>query len=61
MNIVTGYAEECISCGVKLGALDDDPNGEHNPICVRCRSEEEHDFDLEPNVEFDRSGARILN
>jgi hypothetical protein len=51
--------EHCIVCQTKLGALDDDPNGDHNAVCVRCRAEERHDYDREPDVTFDRSGARI--
>lgn len=40
-----------------IGVIDDDPDGAPNVTCARCRAEEAHDFDLEPDVEFDRSGS----
>ena len=47
----------CINCDQELiSAYDDDPNGNKNCVCAKCRAEEEHDFDLEPDVEFDRAG-----
>ena len=49
----------CISCQVELNALDEDPNGEQNATCAKCRAEENHDFDAKPNAQFTRSGARI--
>ena len=49
----------CLNCSTFLCHVDDDPNGEHNCVCARCQAEEEHDFDAEPNVKFDRSGNRI--
>lgn len=49
----------CLTCYEELGPVDDDPNGEHNPDCARCRAESEHDFDVEPEAQFDRSGNRI--
>lgn len=49
----------CIGCGVQLCCVDDAPNGDHFCTCVRCRAEERHDFDLEPNVRFDRCGHRV--
>jgi hypothetical protein len=49
----------CIGCQVKLGAIDDDPNGEANCVCARCRAEENHDFDAEPDVVYDRLGRRV--
>lgn len=48
----------CVGCTTKLTHLDDDPNGEHNADCVRCRAESEHDFDAEPNVFFLRDGTK---
>ena len=27
--------------------------------CARCRTEEDHDFDTEPDARFDRRGERI--
>lgn len=51
---------KCINCGDELNAFfDDDPNGDHNCVCARCRAEDKHDFDREPNVKFDRRGHRI--
>jgi len=51
--------EYCIGCGEELCCLDDDPNGDKNCICARCRAEEDHDFDAEPDVVFDRRGWRV--
>jgi hypothetical protein len=56
MNYEYGY---CIGCGCPMFILDDDPNGEHNAICARCRAEEAHDFDAFPNVKFGRDGGII--
>ena len=49
--------EYCLGCGEELNCLDDDPNGGRNATCARCRAEEEHDFDTEPGVEFNRDGS----
>lgn len=49
----------CIGCQVIMCYLDDDPNGDKNATCARCRAEEEHDFDAEPDAEFSRSGERL--
>lgn len=49
----------CISCLSELNYLDDDPNGEHNAVCAKCRAEENHDFDTEPDVLFLRNGKRL--
>lgn len=49
----------CVNCTVELSYIDDDPNGEKNCVCARCRAEEEHDFDAEPDVGFDRYGNII--
>lgn len=49
-------SELCLGCGVLLGHLDRDPNGDENATCARCRAEENHDFDADPNVTFDRAG-----
>lgn len=49
----------CYGCGETLMACDNDPNGEHNPTCARCRAEEEHDFDANPKAKFDRQGVQL--
>lgn len=49
----------CIGCGVELSHIDDDPNGESNTTCARCRAEEDFDFDKDPTAEFDRFGQLI--
>ena len=41
--------------------MDDDPNRDENAVCARCRAEEAHDFDVEPNVVFDRSGNMVVD
>jgi len=48
----------CLGCGDNLRYLDRDPNGAENSTCAKCRAEEEHDFDMYPNVKFDRSGRQ---
>lgn len=50
----------CINCGVKLGWLDRDPNGDKDCVCAKCKAEDRHDFDAEPNAEYDRAGRRIV-
>ena len=52
-------ATYCIGCLTELTHLDDDPNGDKNCVCAKCRAEDAHDFDIEPHVKFDRSGRRI--
>lgn len=49
----------CLSCSDELCALDDDPNGDSNATCARCRAEEDHDFDAEPDVKFNRDGSLV--
>lgn len=50
----------CINCGVKLkDCFDRDPNGDPNCVCAKCKAEESHDFDVEPDVVFDRGGHRV--
>lgn len=49
----------CISCSTEMSVIDDDPNGDHNATCARCRAEEDHDFDAQPGAVFDRSGDMI--
>lgn len=49
----------CISCTDELTWLDDDPNGDKNATCQKCRAEEDHDFDAEPNAVFDKRGCRV--
>jgi hypothetical protein len=51
----------CINCGEEMSVIDDDPNGDHNATCARCRAQEAHDFDLHPNAEFSRLGELINN
>lgn len=51
----------CIDCGEQLCHLDDDPNGDRNATCARCKAHYSHDFDAEPNAVFSRSGERIDN
>ena len=59
MNALVGSSGHCIGCLVELGALDDDLNGDGNCVCARCRAEERHDFDAEPQTRYDRAGRRI--
>lgn len=49
----------CLNCGTILCCLDEDPNGDQNAVCAKCRAEEAHDFDAEPNAKFGRNGSRI--
>lgn len=56
MNQERGY---CLSCPEELCHLDDSPNGARNATCARCRAEESHDFDREPQAIFSRSGERL--
>lgn len=49
----------CISCQTPLTVIDEDPNGEQNATCAKCRAEENHDFDAEPNAQYSRDGTRI--
>ena len=49
----------CINCGEELCNLDDDPNGDRNATCARCKAQDEHDFDAEPGAVFSRSGERV--
>ena len=51
--------EHCLGCGTELSFIDDDPNGDKNCTCARCRAEEDHDFDREPDVIFDRAGRMV--
>jgi hypothetical protein len=50
---------DCIGCHTELTVTDDSPNGDYNATCLRCRAEESHDFDREPDVTFTRWGLRI--
>lgn len=47
----------CIGCGTELDCRDDDPNGDGNCTCAKCRAEEGHDFDRAPDVKFSRAGS----
>jgi len=50
----------CLLCFNKLNTvIDSFPNGEMCYVCAQCRAYSEHDFDVEPNVEFNRLGGRI--
>jgi len=52
--------KHCITCTTELiPALDNDPNGQANCTCAKCRAEEEHDFDKEPNTKYNRAGRLI--
>ena len=52
-----GVKDYYIGCGTEMiHGIDSDPNGERNATCAQCRAEEDHDFDREPNVWFDRAG-----
>ena len=51
--------KNCINCLTELSELDDDPNSDKNCVCAKCRAEEAHDFDAEPNVKYDRRGHQI--
>ena len=47
----------CINCAEELiPAIDNDPNGDENCVCTRCKAEDNHDFEKYPNVRFDRYG-----
>ena len=57
ITLLEGNMEDtCLGCGFPLIEADKDPNGENNYVCLRCRAEEEHDYDLEPNTNFNRLG-----
>lgn len=49
----------CLSCQHQLSSLDVDPDGAENTTCAKCRAEESHDFDAQPDALFDRAGRRI--
>jgi len=52
--------EYCFNCLEEmLPHFDNDLNGEANVKCAKCRAEESHDFDVEPDVEFDRAGRLV--
>ena len=51
----------CVGCGTELDERDDDPNGDKNPVCAKCRAEDSHDFDREPKTKFDRLGRRLAD
>lgn len=48
--------EVCLCCGCKLRSCDGG-----DPVCARCNAEEAHDYDVEPDIEFDRQGRVIDN
>ena len=49
----------CSGCGTMLEHCDRHPNGDMGVLCARCRAEENHDFDKEPDVRFTRDGTQI--
>ena len=51
--------EHCLNCLVELTCIDDDPNGDKNCVCAKCRAEESHDYDIAPNAKYDRRGRLI--
>jgi len=52
-------SEYCLNCGTELNCLDEDPNGDRNVVCAKCRAEDDHDFDAEPDVRFGRDGRLV--
>ncbi len=59
-NNVDSWVGICVNCYRELvWVIDADPNGEMSCKCRQCEAEEGHDFDLEPDVEFDRYGNRV--
>lgn len=50
---------DCVSCGNKLLFSDAHPNGDMSPVCAQCEAEQDHDFDAEPNVVYNRYGRRV--
>jgi hypothetical protein len=55
---MTDQDQSCIECGTALLELDKDPDRRQNATCARCRAEQAHDFDAEPNAVFSRAGVR---
>lgn len=51
--------ERCINCNCQLLDVYNDPDGDSNIECVKCRTEAEHNFDEDPGAKFDRSGKRV--
>lgn len=51
--------DSCIGCLVVMTYLDRAPNGDRSATCARCKAEENHDFDAEPDAKFSRSGERL--
>jgi hypothetical protein len=49
----------CMNCLTQMCGIDDDPNGDHNTTCAKCKAEEHHDFDAFPDVTFDRAGRYV--
>jgi len=49
----------CFGCGTELCCIDDDPNGDGNATCARCRAEDDHDFDRFPTIKFNRDGSSV--
>lgn len=51
--------QSCYACACELNALDAHPNGDMPAKCAQCTAKDEHDFDAEPGVVFDRAGRRV--
>ena len=57
---VASDAGLCVNCGVELSYCDTDLHGDFsNAECAKCRAEESHDFDAEPQARFSRCGTRL--
>ena len=55
-----GQNDYCINCGTDLiPTFDEDPNGDMGCVCAQCCAEQEHDYDREPAVVFQRDGSRV--
>ena len=46
--------ENCINCGTDLIASIDT-----GAVCAKCEAQDNHDYDIEPDTEYDRSGRLI--
>lgn len=46
--------EYCCNCGVELLVCVD-----NSATCAKCESELNHDYDIEPDTEYDRHGRLI--
>lgn len=46
--------EYCINCGTNLLV-----NIDNGAVCAKCEAQDNHNYDLEPDTEYDRSGRLI--